>query len=354
MITAFHSGQQGLDLSGLVADVANTLARWGYRVLCVDWDLDEGRLSRRFGTVAKVGVVDLVLDAGRDGVPGRYLMSVDDADGTVLDLLPNRGYASTQEEIDWDTLYRTRRLGDFLEAVTEGWRASYDAVLIDAPDGADITTAISVAQLPDALVVLVLPGDDRAVDLVAQAESARDGLPYDRPRLLTLPCRTGPGELGPRLTGALDDWADASVPVQRMIDVLSLGGPLDVLAALLASELRDTGLLISQESTVDYIAQAAAGPPGRVDRLDLVRHAATDALTKILTTILPAAEWVAIERSVLDLSRALDNSDADAMTRSVTDLAAAGVRSGGRDLTPPPHDLRARIDVLLGRLEQRP
>ena len=65
VVVSFYSYKGGVGRTFALANVATTLARWGYRVLCVDWDLEAPGLSNYFGrwlTQPQHGLLDLVED----------------------------------------------------------------------------------------------------------------------------------------------------------------------------------------------------------------------------------------------------------------------------------------------------
>src|SRR6266700_2968299 len=68
-IVTFYSYKGGVGRSFTLANIAVLLARWGYRVLCVDWDLEAPGLYDYFQPMCTIpvgGVVDLVDDFRTD------------------------------------------------------------------------------------------------------------------------------------------------------------------------------------------------------------------------------------------------------------------------------------------------
>jgi MinD-like ATPase involved in chromosome partitioning or flagellar assembly len=195
-VVTFYSYKGGVGRSFTLANVAVLLARWGYRVLCVDWDLEAPGLHDYFEPLLPVaprsGVVDLVDDflAGR----------VRPADHTThlngegrLDLIAagrmDAEYVGRVQEIDWAQLY-DRGFADYLEQCRERWTTDYDCVLIDSRTGVSDSGGICTAHLPDRLVVLFTANNVSirgAVDMANRANAARDRMPYDRPQLTVLP-----------------------------------------------------------------------------------------------------------------------------------------------------------------------
>jgi MinD-like ATPase involved in chromosome partitioning or flagellar assembly len=195
-VITFYSYKGGVGRSFTLTNVAVLLARWGYRVLTIDWDLEAPGLTHYFrGLVSEPsgGVVDLASDflAGAK-TPRDHIVQVDVGDG-VLHLLASgvggQGYRTRLQEIDWAELYE-RGFATFLERCRERWVANYDFVLIDSRTGISDISGICTAHLPDRLVVVFTANDqnlDDVVDIAHLADTARDRLPYDRPRHLVLP-----------------------------------------------------------------------------------------------------------------------------------------------------------------------
>ena len=200
-VLTFYSYKGGVGRSFTLANVAVLLARWGYRVLAVDWDLEAPGLHHYFGPMLSEepggGVVDLAHEflAGAE-TPGAHAVRVD-VDGTLSLLAAGRvnagkldgAYTRRMQAINWEDLYR-RGFATFLERCRAEWTADYDFVLIDSRTGVSDIAGICTAQLPDRLVVVFTANDqnlDDVVDIARQADKARDRLPYDRPRHVVLP-----------------------------------------------------------------------------------------------------------------------------------------------------------------------
>ena len=197
MIVTFYSYKGGVGRSFCLANVAVQLARWGNRVLCVDWDLEAPGLHEyfrgRLPAEPKAGVVELVTADGpiewRDAV---LPVRIDGVDG--LDLLPagrmDADYVDRVQAISWPQLYAEHDLGWRIEQLADELRAEYDHVLIDSRTGITDIGGICTAQLPDALVLCLTPNRqnlDGATDVARRAAAARNHLPYDKSALLVLP-----------------------------------------------------------------------------------------------------------------------------------------------------------------------
>ncbi|WP_405734227.1 FxSxx-COOH system tetratricopeptide repeat protein [Streptomyces sp. NBC_00028] len=242
-IATFYSYKGGVGRSFLLSNSAVLLAQWGYRVLCVDWDLEAPGLHyyfRPFMSVPQSGLTDMVLRVRE----GERVGALDDVTqvtlpgGATLDLIPAGGvgddYVAKVQSIDWDALYRERDFGNVLEEWRERWIDSYDVVFVDSRTGISDSGGICTSQLPHILAFAFTANQqnvDGVLDVVRRAAVARNGLPYDRSRLLTLPllCRFDmseeyerAAEWRDRLRGDLkssyDAWVPDGSPVERVLD----------------------------------------------------------------------------------------------------------------------------------------
>ncbi|NUR67737.1 MAG: hypothetical protein HOQ47_18455, partial [Streptomyces sp.] len=242
-IATFYSYKGGVGRSFLLSNSAVLLAQWGYRVLCIDWDLEAPGLHyyfRPFMSVPRSGLTDMVLRV-REGERVGALDDVTQVNlpgGATLDLIPAGGvgddYVAKVQSIDWDALYRERDFGNVLEEWRERWIDSYDVVFVDSRTGISDSGGICTSQLPHILAFAFTANQqnvDGVLDVVRRAAVARNGLPYDRSRLLTLPllCRFDlseeyerAAEWRDRLRGDLkpsyDAWVPDGSPVERVLD----------------------------------------------------------------------------------------------------------------------------------------
>ncbi|HEX3786654.1 MAG TPA: CATRA system-associated protein [Pseudonocardiaceae bacterium] len=197
-VVTFYSYKGGVGRSFTLANVAMLLARWGYRVLAIDWDLEAPGLHKYFAPVLppagpERGVIDLAYEF-LDGKqkPGRHEVPLRIEDGAVALLAAGRqdeAYAGRVQGIDWAELYR-RGFAEFLERCRAQWTENYDFVLIDSRTGISDISGICTAHLPDRLVVVFTANEqsvEGVVDIARRADAARDRLPYDRPTHLVLP-----------------------------------------------------------------------------------------------------------------------------------------------------------------------
>src|SRR4051794_21516163 len=164
-VVTFYSYKGGVGRSSTLANVAVLLARWGYRVLAIDWDLEAPGLHYYFKNVLPAepagGVIDLAKDFLDKTPPRSYELRLDVEEGTLALLAAGRfdaGYAERVQSIDWDKLYRLG-FAAYLEERRAEWTDAYDFVLIDSRTGISDTAGICTAHLPDRLVVVFTAND---------------------------------------------------------------------------------------------------------------------------------------------------------------------------------------------------
>jgi MinD-like ATPase involved in chromosome partitioning or flagellar assembly len=196
-VVTFYSYKGGVGRSSTLANVAVLLARWGYRVLAVDWDLEAPGLHHYFKDFMSEqpsgGVIDLALDflAGT-AAPRPREIRIGIEDGPLALLAAGNldaDYPERVQSVDWAGLY-DRGFAEFLEQRRAEWTENYDFVLIDSRTGIADTAGICTAHLPDQLVVVFTANEQNlrdVVDIAERADRARDGMRYDRPKHLVLP-----------------------------------------------------------------------------------------------------------------------------------------------------------------------
>ena len=202
-IVTFYSFQGGTGRTMALANVAWILAANGERVLIADWDLESPGLHRFFqpfmdpGVAQLPGVVDFIRtyewqmeeEIGRlradnllDEEAMRWKQSALDAIAALIDenvsglsrlvkpvgwQFPGRGaidflspgahpndgvYAQALSALDWDTLYDKLNGGQFLTALRERLKGSYDWILIDSRTGLSEIASICTLHLPDTVI----------------------------------------------------------------------------------------------------------------------------------------------------------------------------------------------------------
>jgi len=304
-VITFYSYKGGVGRSFLLANVAVWMARAGFNVLCVDWDLEAPGLYHYLSENSlilpgpRTGIVELIsgLRVGRRPTWERVVRStaIKDAKGK-LDFLDagdtsSDDYGKQLAAIDWDESYQDKeiQLGERIEQLRREWVRDYDFVLLDSRTGLTDIGGICTAQLPDLVVLVFAPnrqGLDGTLGALDKARKQRAMLPLDRGDFMALPVpsRFDPNAigadldkwtriLGERLQPVYDEWRDKDTPVERLNALLriphvarwSLGEPLPVLlessddpssvsyaiatvAAFLARGLEDSKLLVEERN----------------------------------------------------------------------------------------------------------
>ncbi|MFS8098892.1 tetratricopeptide repeat protein [Lentzea alba] len=338
MIVTFYSYKGGVGRSFCLANVAVQLARWGNRVLCVDFDLDAPGLHEYFRPF-----LNQAIDGGlAEVITGEaewtdVVVSPAVPETTDLHLLAagrmDESYADRAQALSWPDLFAEHDLGWRFEKMREEWEEYFDFVLIDSRTGVTDIGGICTAQLPDVLVLCVAPNRQNLVgtlDVAKRAAAARDRLPYDRAGLLYLPvlsrfdgreeyerARTWRTTMAEQLAPLYTSW----LPTDQNDDQLELGlverttvpylpywsfgeeiavvgersgNPetvsyfMDNIAALLAHGLSDADVLVSNRDT--YVSAAREGgqrTAGSGFRYDVLVHG-TSARAEQLTDGLKA------------------------------------------------------------------
>jgi MinD-like ATPase involved in chromosome partitioning or flagellar assembly len=199
-VVTFYSYKGGVGRSFALANVAAALAGWGYRVLCIDWDLEApglGMYFRRWLDPQRPGLLEFLEDvtAGRelDRTPAVTTVEMPGREDRLHLIASGRqddAYEARIQDIDWAALYEHHQFGTILEDLRTRWTTGYDFVLIDSRTGVTDIGGICTAQLPDILVFMFTANHqslEGAIRVVRRADEARNRLPYDRARLLALP-----------------------------------------------------------------------------------------------------------------------------------------------------------------------
>jgi cellulose biosynthesis protein BcsQ len=189
-----------------LANVAVLLARWGSKVLVVDWDLEAPGIERYFDELVpgchdeveeKRGIVDIA-DELTKGIESNWAEStvkvpVPGTSGHI-DLLSagrrDAGYVQRLQQLDWDALFTDHDFGRRLEAIRDGWRETYDYILIDSRTGITDIGGICTIYLPDVLVAMFTANHqsvEGVANVVSRARRARSNLPVDRRALVCIP-----------------------------------------------------------------------------------------------------------------------------------------------------------------------
>jgi cellulose biosynthesis protein BcsQ len=321
-VTTFYSYKGGVGRTFLLANVGWLLARWGRRVLCVDWDLEAPGLHRYLAPEAppREGVLDLAFKLRAEAPLPAWRELAYDIGGPwsgkgALHLIGagrrDETYTSKVQGLSWQAL-SDQGFEAALEELRAEWVADYDHVLVDSRTGITDAGGICAAQLPDLLVVVFTASHqslEGAVDVAGMAQQARERFPVDRGTfpVLPVPCRIHTGEeeelekewanhFETQLAPLFAPWKDRNVPTREYVAHLrvreqarwSFGEQLPVrtealddpnrisyvfanVAALVDRRLEDSGALVRQRH--DYVAGVAGkSGVGAPDARSAVEH----------------------------------------------------------------------------------
>jgi cellulose biosynthesis protein BcsQ len=336
-IITFFSYKGGVGRSMALTNVAVLLARWGYRVLMVDWDLEAPGLESFFteylpaGRIARQeGILDL-LQRGSDltrevaeplswherALPVRLPGLAGALDLILAGQTDDGGYFRRVRSLDIQALYEEGHGGELIEMLRDDWKKSYDFILIDSRPGITDLGGICTIHLPDVLVLLLTPTEQAlrgALDVARKAAIARQKLPHERLRVPVIPVpsrfdttaeysisKEWLDRFASELSELFADWLPTSVsrrdllevmklpyvsyfsfgeklPVleQGTIDPTGLGYAYENLAALLANDLNEVDLLMEDRSA--FLRAAMASGTRGTSRIVLF-HGRQDAST---------------------------------------------------------------------------
>lgn len=391
-VVTFYSYKGGVGRTFALANTAVLLGRWGFRVLCIDWDLEapgllhffthpdqEWDLSNMGSRTSKAsGLVELltefrvkkqvpllwrdyVIQPDSNRTPGVSLISAGKADKT---------YSSRLSKLNWDGLYRAG-LGDALEVMFEELRAEFDYIFIDSRTGVTDFSGIVTAQLPDILAFLFTANWQSlrgSLDVATRAVAARNDLAVDRSRLLLLPiparyevqlehniAATWRGRYVSALGRFYEPWAFKDADVSKLVqattipyvpfwsfgerlsvvedsvsDVLSINYSLETIAALLAHKLGNTRLLM--ESRDEFVASARrlAGGRDQPHHRIFISHSLDTAKTADMLAASLRTRGIDTFVGSLEIPAGTNSSDAlsDAIGRSDHMIVLLGSKTG--------------------------
>ena len=208
-IITFYSYKGGVGRSMALANVAALLSQWDYKTLMVDWDLEAPGLENFFKNYAdleaaleKRGIVDL-LSSSPDSNNSDF--KKENWQNLIVSFRLNKSqqplhlitagkrddnYFRKVRDFDVNEFYLQKEGGYFIENLRNDWRQIYDIVLIDSRTGVTDIGGICTIQLPDVLALFFTPTEQGlagTAEVAKKALAARQDLPVDRLKLLTMP-----------------------------------------------------------------------------------------------------------------------------------------------------------------------
>ncbi len=206
LVYTFYSYKGGVGRSMALANVAALLAKWGHRVLVVDWDLEAPGIEKFFNSPS------IRLSSKRSTTPGITDVIYAHLDGKSLDwrkciikaasshfekelsiLTAGRetaDYVQKVQNIDWDHLFEKKRFGLVLEEMRSEWLSDYDFILVDSRTGITDIGGICTIHLPDIIILMFTTNRqslDGVKDVINRARIQHRLLPFDRQTLIAVP-----------------------------------------------------------------------------------------------------------------------------------------------------------------------
>jgi MinD-like ATPase involved in chromosome partitioning or flagellar assembly len=200
-IATFYSYKGGVGRTFTLANIGALLSQWGYKVLCIDWDLEAPGLHLYFKPWIqqenRPGLVEMIQAYAGEGTPHwqDFVTTVDLPSAKEPLLLMKAGrldktYIQRMQALDWDELYNKHDLGNKLEELRGEWAKHLDFVLIDSRTGVTDIGSICTVQLPDTLLVFLTANDqslEGSLNVLERIQIARANFALDRARLLIVP-----------------------------------------------------------------------------------------------------------------------------------------------------------------------
>ncbi|SCX26055.1 Septum formation inhibitor-activating ATPase [Agrobacterium sp. DSM 25558] len=327
-VVTFYSYKGGVGRSFAMVNVAALLGRWGFSVLCIDFDLEAPGLEDFFRPYCpsemssmKQGMVELLSHFAKTRQTPLewrgYVEKIHHPNLTGVDFikagLMNEKYMGRVQKLNWTSLYK-KGLGEALETMFEELRDEYDFILIDSRTGVTDFSGIVTAQLPDILAFLFTANEQSlngATDVANRAVAVRNDMAVDRSRLMLLPIPARfesqveyhvAQEWRERFARELGEfykaWAHKAVPAEKLVqastipyvpfwsfgeriavvedksvDNSGINYSMENIAALIAHRLGQTRLLA--ESRDEYVSAAQRLKPNQRTSV-LISHAHED------------------------------------------------------------------------------
>ena len=223
-VITFYSYKGGVGRSMGIANIAAIIAKWGYKTLVIDWDLEAPGLENYYSELTKVdlalhkkGLIDILDEKIKN--PEITLQDINWEEyytripfdiNYELDLITagkrDENYIQKVRNFDYNSFYTNADGGQFIEDLRENWIQNYDFILIDSRTGLTDSSGICSIHMPDILVLLFTPNEQSFNGIKTVSQKAKTGqkeILYDRFNLKTLPIVS---RIENAETALLDEW----------------------------------------------------------------------------------------------------------------------------------------------------
>ncbi len=259
-IITFYSYKGGTGRSMALANISILLAKWGYKVLIIDWDLEAPGLeyffddTYNFSLPAKhKGIVDILIDCAnyKTTLPKetnwkdiKKNIFKNTGDNGKLDILiagkgkRDKEYFQRIRKLDFNEFYSKFDGGEIIETLRNQWKENYDFILIDSRTGVTDIGGICTIQLPDILVLLFTAtrqAFEGILNIAMTTDEAQKSLLTDRLRLLMLPIpskfdsrdefvisQNWLNDFSERLKFIYENWLPTSVKEKAILEVTKI------------------------------------------------------------------------------------------------------------------------------------
>lgn len=254
-IITFYSYKGGVGRTMALANVAVLLAKWNYKVLVVDWDIEAPGLEYYFKEYVKLsdvykkkGVIDLLKDIENISSYGKRALNKCVTririPGAIYGIhlvsagIRDEEYFGKVQKMDIDNIYNNKDGGENIESLRGKWKSYYDFILIDSRTGVTDFGGICTVQLPDMLVLFFGANEQSlngAIKVARKILMARQNIPIERLLLTVLPVagrfdsqeefkisREWLNTFAESLEDFYADWLPASIKVQDIVEMTKI------------------------------------------------------------------------------------------------------------------------------------
>ncbi|KPA18268.1 ATP/GTP-binding protein [Candidatus Magnetomorum sp. HK-1] len=260
-IITFYSYKGGTGRSMALANISILLAKWGFNVLIIDWDLEAPGLEYFFAetynfsvTAKHKGIIDILLDCADYQTEQltrekkwkditKNIFENENDNGKLDILIAGKGkrdkeYFQRIKKLDFNEFYSKFNGGEIIEDLRNQWKDNYDFVLIDSRTGVTDIGGICTIQLPDILVLLfsaTKQAFEGILNIAKIADKAQKSLLTDRLRLLILPIpskfdsrdefklsQKWVNDFSKRLKFIYENWLPTSVKEKDILEVTKI------------------------------------------------------------------------------------------------------------------------------------
>ena len=243
-ISTFFSYKGGVGRSMTMANIAYILSSWGYKILCIDGDLEAPGLHYYFGAqknVSSEGFLELLLSQkDNHNIKLESIIKTIKVNDYNIDFIysgkNDNKYPKKLQELDIDKLYSKYNFGLKIEDIFEQLRQKYDHILVDSRTGfTDIGAMLSI-QLPDQLFLFCTTNHQGlyGIDEIAKKVTAsRSDLPLDKSKIIIIPIISSFAGMFEKALGEkwmndfinklgylFDDWRSPDTEVRSLIHEL--------------------------------------------------------------------------------------------------------------------------------------